>query len=369
MKGFWGLFFLAVFSCTPPAYRIKYKSDFKVPQKREVFANKNWVRIKLHEGQALPIEARSWVFYGKEGKKDGEGIFVPYSEGTFISQNGIFSLKGKSYQGKLKVYLQKGRYLYVNYVDSENYLISVVSHEMSPTWPLEALKAQAVVARTYLYQKMEESQGKLFDVEATTNHQVYGGVLEKNGLVKEAIFSTKDQVLFYQGELAQVFFHSCCGGVTASSGEVWGKDFPYLVVQRSLYCSPAPVFRWQVVFSLPEIARRLRVQGLRKIEVAERSSSKRVKWVRLYLKSGVREIKGDEFRRFVGVTEIKSTYFALKQQGQKVFISGRGYGHGVGLCQWGSRFMAENQGMDYRRILQHYFPGTTLVKNQLSSLS
>lgn len=351
--------------CSPPAHYRRQKT-LEGPYKRTIPESysgpKSIVRVKLHEGPLLPIYAREYTFISQRNKIYGRGQFLPPTGGIFISRENEFSLKGQPYKGKLEILAQSHTYLYINHVELEDYLISVLGHEMSHSWPLEALKAQAVVARTYVLHKMRSHAEKPYDVDGTTNHQVYGGIPENAFLLQSAVRLTEGEILTYEGMPAQVFFHSSCGGHTASSAEIWGSELPYLPAKKSFYCAPAPVYRWQFVMSLKELARRLGLRDLRKIEVVERTSSQRVKNLVIYTRFRRYKLSGEEIRRKLGPTLLKSTLFVIKQRAGKLQFQGRGYGHGVGLCQWGSRFMAENHSMDYRKILEHYFPGTRLIR-------
>jgi stage II sporulation protein D len=242
----------------------------------------------------------------------------------------------------------------------DEYLTSVVSHEMSPSWHSEALKAQAVVARTYLLLKMKERAKKSYDVDTTTNFQVYGGIKKGDGGARSAVAETHNEVLYHGDALAQTFFHSSCGGTLASAEEVWGKSVSYLGVQSSPYCSSAPVYKWRVKIPFTEIGRRLAARGVRSISVAERGPSKRVKTLNVVTASGTKKVRADKFRMALGALKVKSTFFGVARQGDSVILTGRGFGHGVGMCQWGAKLQADERNTSYRRILDHYFPGTSL---------
>jgi stage II sporulation protein D len=207
---------------------------------------------------------------------------------------------------------------------------------------------------------MKERSTKPYDVDTTTNFQVYGGLKKDDGGARTAVSQTHNEVLYYGSDLAQTFFHSSCGGTLASAQEAWGKQVPYLAVQSSPYCTTAPVYKWQVKIPMSEIGRRLAMRGVKSISVAERSSSKRVKTLRIATATGTKTIRADKFRTALGALKVKSTFFGVAQNGGNVVLTGRGFGHGVGMCQWGAKTQAEDRGNSYKRILDHYFPGTSL---------
>lgn len=317
------------------------------------------VRVKLYAGEAITVKADDYTFTSGRNSRRGSGSFTFTEEGLLTPKNS-FVLNARRYSGALEAKRVSGEWLYINHVPIDEYLTSVVSHEMSPTWHREALKAQAVVARTYLLTKMKERADKPYDVDTTTNYQVYGGIKKNDSNARAAVAETHNEVLLYDGRLAQTFFHSSCGGTLASAQEVWGKALPYLGVQNSPYCSTAPVYKWQIKIPFSEIGRRLALRGVKNVSVAERSSSKRVRTLKIATASGTKSVGADKFRVALGAMKVKSTFFGIARKGDGIVLTGRGFGHGVGMCQWGAKAQAEERGMSYRRILDHYFPGTSL---------
>ncbi len=317
------------------------------------------VRVKLYAGEALTVKADEYTFTTGRISRRGSGSFTFTEEGLLTTKNS-FVLNARRYSGALEARRVGGEWLYINHVPIDDYLTSVVSHEMSPTWHREALKAQAVVARTYLLTKMKERVDKPYDVDTTTNYQVYGGLKKNDGNARAAVAETHNEVLLHDGRLAETFFHSACGGTLASAQEVWGKALPYLTVRNSPYCSTAPVYKWQVKIPFSEIGRRLAMRGVKNVTVAARSESKRVQTLRIATASGTKLVRADKFRVALGAIKVKSTFFGIARKGDGIILTGRGFGHGVGMCQWGAKIQADERGMSYRRILDHYFPGTSL---------
>lgn len=319
------------------------------------------VRVLIHFGNSAKIEARSSYEFRdtKNDVKKGSGVFIPLTSGKYISSNGEFSLNGEIYSGNLMIYADGKQFSYINFVPLDEYLVSVVAHEMSPAWPLDALKAQAVVARTYVVQKMGEARDKLYDIGNTTKDQVYSGRVKNDENVRLAVKETRAQIIKYKGDIATVFFHSSCGGETASAAEVWHEDIPYLKNKRCSF-KDSPEYNWEVLFSKKDLEKKLGINELDNVTVKARTESKRAKSIELTRRGVENEITAEEFRKRLGPEKVKSTLFGLKLKGDQLIIKGHGYGHGVGLCQWCAKIMAEKQSVKYRGIIRYFFPGTNI---------
>jgi stage II sporulation protein D len=269
----------------------------------------------------------------------------------------------------------------ISSVDLETYVRGVLPAEMPRTWPLEALKAQAVAARTFaLFRKQSREKANApYHLEATVMDQVYlvpvveEGGDESQARVEQAVRETKDLVLLADGSIGSqgepqpipAHFHADCGGRTEDARVVWGyKESMGTTVDGS--CPLNPLARWKVGFTGEELARKLRGQGLlarglAKLEAITPFSftaSGRVSQLRLQWSDGESTfISAHDFRMRVGHDRVKSTNFTVERSGpQGEFqIAGQGFGHGVGLCQWGARQLAQG-GKDFREILGHYYP-------------
>lgn len=350
--------------CTPPP-NWKERSPLYGPsymKTRPMMGKSGSIRVLLHTGPAVTIFSEgNYLFRGKRGAQKGGYKFLPKESGKLKFHAERFIFKKTSYRGSLQIIKRGNVFVYINHIPLEEYLVSVVGHEMSPSWPLEALKAQAVVARTYAYTRKQRTKSKNFDIGTTTSDQVYGGALSNEGNVRQAVYATLSEVVTYRGHPAQVFFHSCCGGKTAKASEVWGQDFPYLVNKRCEF-KESPEYNWQKSFSFHELEKRLSLSKITNISVSKRSLSGRVKSLKIKHQKGVIEMPSSKFRSSLGATRVKSTLFNLKLTGKKLMINGHGYGHGVGLCQWCAKIMAEKQSMRYRSIINWFFPGTRLSR-------
>lgn len=250
----------------------------------------------------------------------------------------------------------------------EEYLLGVLPLEMEAAWPVEALKAQAVIARTYAYTQMGKYRKAGFDLTSDTRSQVYGGVLEDSPNVRKAVEQTRGEVLGYKGEILPVFYHACCGGHTADAQTVWptgGKSPPPLRGVKDKYCVRSPSFRWKVQLAYDEILaalqkRRLIGGKLRRFEIGKKTPAG---WVRTFVArigGETVEVSANDFRLAVGARELRSARVSrIRKSKSGVEFIGGGSGHGVGLCQWGARIQAE-QGRKYEQILKFYFPKSVL---------
>ncbi|MDH5721154.1 MAG: SpoIID/LytB domain-containing protein [Spirochaetia bacterium] len=322
-----------------------------------LFAGKKTVRVKIHEGKPVEIDfmGEFEVVQIDRRRFQKKGTYLPNSTVHLSGKNKKFKIGKKIYSGDIAVQKSAENFLYINHVSEDSYLISVVGHEMNDSWPQEALKAQTVVARTYLYQRMLENSRKEYDVDGTTNNQVYGGKLKDENNLELAVQKTSREVIMYNGTIADVFFHSSCGGHTEDSESVWQKPHPYLIAKKTGHCQDAKDFQWSETFSKHTIETKLKIKDLKNIKVKSRTRSGRAETVVFTAKNKSREILSEDLRKNLG---LKSTFFDMRVNSDKVEVSGRGYGHGVGMCQWGSKNLADNKKVNYRQILRFYFPNT-----------
>lgn len=283
------------------------------------------------------------------------------------SKEGKILFRGKKYVGRLDFFDNGDSTLTaVNVLPMEEYLVGLVKSEMPSDWPIEAVKAQAVAARTYaLFQKKAKLDGRLgsvYDVESSVLDQVYGGSSE-DVRVRKAVESTSGEILVRHGDPIKSFFNSTCGGQTELAINVWGEEslFPSI---KDRYCKRSPHYSWTYSISKPALAEKLRVKGfladdVANITIENRKSNPRAGIVMIDTGLNVFFIQGSDFREMVGYNNLKSTWFNVKIEDDKVVFEGHGYGHGVGMCQWGAKGMAE-AGKNYRQILHFYYPGIKL---------
>jgi len=260
---------------------------------------------------------------------------------------------------------KKGSYQVINELGLEDYVRAVVGEEMSSRWPIEALKAQAVIARTYALYRKSKSASSLYDLSATVDSQMFTGDGRDKQGPAIAAKDTSGEVLTCGGEVIETLYHSACGGETENAKDVWDREYTYLKTQDCSCGKESPYAKWEKPFAVKEVERALTAggysaSGISRIRILERSATGRVKMVKVYTASGSIIIKGIDFRRLMGYSKLPSTAFEVRKEDSRFIFSGKGSGHGVGLCQWGAKVMAD-EGKGYREILEHYYPGAVLV--------
>ena len=283
---------------------------------------------------------------------------------TFVisSPDGYVVYRGRKYRGNfILVYRGKRKMDIINFLPLEDYLKGVLPWEISPKWPMEAIKAQAVAARTYaLYHILQKNE---YDLESTILSQVYKGADIEKPRTNKAVELTRGEVIAYNGLPILAYFHSCNGGYREIPENVWGISLPYFKQGIDPWCLKNPQ-KWHAILTLGEITRKLKkaypfishVKGLRLVK-----KNLTVRYVILNTSSGKIRIKVNDFRLIVGPSLIKSAIFSISRHRNKIIFKGRGYGHGVGLSQWGAYYMAK-AGKNYHEILSFYYPGTKIVK-------
>lgn len=289
---------------------------------------------------------------------------------TIISRKKAASaVNNRSYRGDISIYKDaSGKLVVVNTLDLESYLKGVLYHEISHKWPIDAIKAQAVAARTYaLYQK-EVMRSRDYDVAADTSSQVYGGYSSEKRKTNRAVNFTNGEVLMYNGKVFPAYFHATCGGTTEDAGELWKIVMIPLKGGRACsFCSDSPHYYWKAEFDLKTITKKLgeRYQSkedLGNISVIERTGTGRVRTLELKDAAGKSiVISAKDFRSILGPDLIRSTNFSIIIERDRVTFSGKGWGHGAGLCQWGAYGMS-NKGYNYKQILDFYYPGAEIVR-------
>ncbi|MCX7720366.1 MAG: SpoIID/LytB domain-containing protein [Dictyoglomus thermophilum] len=302
---------------------------------------KGYVKIKVKNGSGF-IETNSGIL----------GITLPlriYPDGYYVNYNSNY------YRGYFEI-LPSG--WLVNVLNMEEYLMSVVPSEMPASYPLDALKAQAVASRTYaLVNKGKHGE---FDLCNTTHCQVYKGMRVENERSTRAVMETIGEIVVYNNQPIKAFFHSSSGGFTEDCKYVWGEDLPYL---KGLKDSEELLNdTWSRTVTFSEFINKLSSVGINiggnfSIEL-EKTSSGRIYMMYFKSNEGIYYIKGTSFRNLFN---LPSTLFDIVVNGDYIIFSGRGNGHGVGLSQKGAKFLAE-KGYNYKEILKFYYQGVEVAK-------
>jgi stage II sporulation protein D len=359
------------------------------------------VRIGLATSGQSRIGATSdWAIFQPDGKTQIARYAAGESDSVFartpdplviraLTADGFVTWNSKRYRGELLVALSDSGLVVINRLPMDSYLRGVVPLEIGNRTAAEmaAVEAQAVAARTYAYKHLTSTRA--FDMYATVQDQVYGGVDAEKPQADTAIMKTADVVVLYNGQPITTPYHSTCGGSTSAVSEVWydQPDEPYLrpVSDRvpgtdRFYCDASPRFSWTQSYDaaglravmekyLASYTNAPKSNLGRIVDISEqgRTPSGRVRALTVQTESGTYTLKGNDIRFVLRDPKgaiLNSTFFSSREakangEVSSFVVEGRGYGHGIGMCQWGAIGRAR-AGQDFRTILETYYPGTTI---------
>jgi len=274
-------------------------------------------------------------------------------------------IDGRMFRGDIQFIRKDNQHLLVvNNISLEDYIKGILYHEASHYWPQEALKAQAIASRTYALYQMESNKTKNYDVTSDIFSQVYGGRTSERYRTNKIVEDTKGLALLYQGKIFPAYFHATCAGHTEDASLLWNTDLAPLKGVACIYCKESPHFNWHEVLSLDEIEKKLmnsdyQISKIEDITIDGRDVSGRITKLKIISKDNSLEIPAKDFRSLIGPNLIRSANFNLSIVNREAVIEGVGWGHGVGLCQWGAYFMAK-EGKNYEEILKYYYPGAEI---------
>lgn len=329
-----------------------------------------------------------------------------------------FELNNKKYRnGVIIRRLTAGKLTVINSLTMQEYLYGVLPREMAKDWPIEALKAQAVAARNYAMLSMGKHNNNGFDICPTVHCQVYGGYTYEGPISNSAVDSTKGILLFHDTNIVQAFYHSNSGGQTENSENIWSSTIPYIKGINDPFSSNAPNSNWSVSLSKTDIRNSLSAYGynvgeVKSVDIIDSSLNGRVQQLRITGTTGSVVLKKEETRKIFGYSTIKSMWFSFSKSSNVTILTsrgrestnnskisifngvdsssidvsamnvyngkllnkittqvptsrssdsvtfyGHGYGHGLGMSQWGAKEMAE-QGYGFEQILKHYYKDT-----------
>ena len=329
---------------------LRIRSDSKIPLviNSDIFFNKKVKALTVKKNDTKNI-----LFFDEDKKNlyelDNTKGFLVTSE----DKKGIW-VGDKRYAGKIKVTFSDDLIFAVNVIGIEDYLTSVVGAEMPYKWPLEALKAQAIASRTYALMKKGNAS---YDIDSTKMDQVYNGLESRTNKTRKAVNKTRSIVIVYENKLINALFHSSSGGMTENSEDVWDNAFPYLISVKD-FDKDNPQLNWKKLYSEKDLINLFpEIGGIQKMEILSISHTGRIKKIKVYGKYGSKVMKGKELRHQL---DLKSTLFRFKfikrNNKEILMIKGMGSGHGVGMSQWGAKFMAR-KGYKANEILEHYYSG------------
>ena len=339
---------------------IRIRSDKSIPL---TIDGKNFSNKKI-KGLTLKNENNRKILYFD---KDKQKIYHLNSNQKFqintSDERGIW-VGQKRFSGKLNLYILESEILVVNVIGIEKYLSSVVGSEMPSKWPIEALKAQAIASRTYA---LKQKGNDLFDIDSTQKNQVYNGLESKTNRTTKAVRSTRSLVLIHDNKLINALFHSSSGGMTENSQNVWKNKYPYLSSVKD-FDKNSPKFSWKKNFSSNELIELFpNIGGLENIEILNLTSTGRVKNVRLFGFEGSYQMSGIDLRKKLGLNSNFMRFRFFEEEtnnklpaGKKgLIVFGQGSGHGVGMSQWGAKYMA-SKGQKAEEILKHFYTGVEI---------
>ena len=305
------------------------------------------------------------------GTKDG--LMVGAKElkmgGIRVSAKGKAKIyvSGRLFRGDVVIIRKENNKLMViNHIGLEDYLYGVLYHEVSHRWPMEVLKAQAIAARTFALYQARQNKMQPYDLRSDIYSQVYGGSTSERWSTTMAVNATKDKVLVYDGDLLPAYYHATCAGSTEDSSSIWKISIPPLKGVVCNFCSQSPHYKWTKEIPLWSIEEKLRENGYKvgkimSIAILARNKSGRVDKMEIKDNAGVSIVlTGKDFRQMIGPNELRSTKFDLSVKFGSLVIDGYGWGHGVGMCQWGAFGMA-SQGKKADEILRLYYPGAEIA--------
>ena len=379
---------------------------------------KPWVRVRVYQGKesvtlggAASFSLQTWGANNEKASYFSATPLVVKAEGVWL---GLFDEQGNILEKQLrKVVLAPKKqkhclwinhqyfrgifelhpdpadsFYVVNVLNLEDYLRGVLPPEIGERTPdeFEALKAQAVAARTYALSQQDKYAGKEYDLINDIRDQVYSGIKGERKLTDKAVLKTKGEVLTFKGELIQAYYHSTCAGMTDDINEIWEREpIPYLRgVNDDDFCRWSKFYEWSELYPADELLDRLRrylsTNGgepekvgtkLQEVNIVERSSGGRIRTLQAVTDAGSILLHKDQIRWAFGRHNkpgiLPSTNFSLHLQTNgdnsvdEVLVTGYGYGHGVGMCQCGAIGMAR-YGYNYRKILTHYYSGVRIEK-------
>jgi len=329
-----------------PEVRIRIKGAFAI--------------LDFETNRVLREKERSDTFTIHPKDITSEGIRIIPKKKKYLYVN------NRQFRGEIDIIKKENaKFFVVNHVGLEEYLCGVLFHEVSHRWPIEVLKAQAVAARTYaLYQKLT-SKNKYYDMTSNVYSQVYGGKTSETLRTRRAVNLTMGQVLTYEGKVFPSYYHATCGGRTSDSRSIWNIDAPALSGRSCNFCKDSPHFEWKKELRKDFIQEKLREAGhvidLSSIEIIKRDEAGRI--LELIVRGKDRDVNlsGNKFRLIIGPNLIRSANFETQDKGWFFVFTGKGWGHGIGMCQWGAYYMSK-KGWKAEEILEYYYPGIDITR-------
>ncbi len=361
-------------SCGRPAYRSETRLQEPPDMEVTLLKEASTARLAVHspyrildlksgtslkEGASLPSTSITL----NHGQLALGGIKLGTNGVRVVAQvDGALELEGTHYRGE--IHLLKGPkegLTAIDKLDVESYILGVVGSEMPNHWEPEALKAQAITARTFaLYLKGN-------GVTLGPLHLAYKGTTRETPALRRIVSQTRGVVMLYKKDLFPAYFHSTCGGHTEDANLVFGKDgIPPLKGVKCDYCKDSKYYQWSREISKQELEKDIRkaypsLKEIWEVNPQGKGPGRHASQVEIKYASGSYKMNANEFRLLLGPNHLLSTAFEAADKGKMIKFSGNGWGHGVGLCQYGAGTMAKN-GSTWQEVLKKYYPGAEIVK-------
>lgn len=281
-------------------------------------------------------------------------------------QDGGIELNNVRYRGEIRILQQfNNKFSVIGETDVEDFVSGVVGSEMPSSWEEDALRAQAVAVRTYVMYKKKVRRDEVYHLDL--QELAYRGVAGETARVSSMVQDTKGVVMVHNWNIFPAYFHSTCGGHTEDVHHVFGKDsIPPLSGVECNYCNNSKHSQWSKDISKSAIEKKLQdanvsISSIRAVRAVNPGAGNHGSRVEITTANGTKEMNANDFRLMIGPNNLLSTSFQAKSTGKNITFSGRGWGHGVGLCQYGAQAMAQ-KGFPWAAILKHYYPEIELVR-------
>ena len=284
-----------------------------------------------------------------------------------VARDSNIYVDGRRFRGDIDIIRKdNSKLMVINHIGMDEYLYGVLYHEVSHLWPMECLKAQAIAARTFALFQARQNKLQQYDLRSDIYSQVYGGRTSEKWSTTRAVNLTSDKVLTYKGEILPSYYHATCGGHTEDAANLWNVDLAPLKGAPCIFCIHSPYYKWMKEMSLGELENKLKDSGYKignilEVNILSKDKSGRIDKLEIKDDAGVAVVlTGKDFRQMIGPNDLKSTKFDAAIKRNNLVLNGFGWGHGVGMCQWGAFEMAR-QGKRCEDILQYYYPGAEIT--------
>ena len=337
----------------PESYPLiaEFKAGSKTLLRSSPEANGDFVVVNEYKNNSRLFTPSGIILLA--AKSTAEGVFT-------IKESKLGAKPGNSYRGMLMLIPHEKSFAAVNKLNIEDYLLSVTASEMPNNWPIEAIKTQAVCARTYTLANLDRRRVLGYDLKANVEDQMYLGTAKENPNTSSAVRGTKNKILLdAHSALANTFYSSTGGRYSSFVENVWGLSPKHYLQAKADFSQGSGFSSWDRKFSLSDLNAKLkdlRLESINGLAILSRSPEGRVSKICLIDSKGSRvSLSGEEFRHKLG---LPSTDFSVEVSGG-LLIKGRGFGHGIGMSQYGAKNLAA-QGLNYEQILAYFYDGTKL---------